>query len=117
MAQVHVTQTYRYPASFVWHFLSDFFTPWHPMMAWCEKVDDDTRRFGMPGEDGAYIEQLTNFDPDKRLFEYKMLAGIDGIESYHGRAFVESTGEKESQVVWQAEIAPSTSSGSFGEVA
>ena len=117
MAQVHVTHTYRYPASFVWHFLSDFFTPWHPMMAWCEKVDDDTRRFGMPGEDGAYIEQLTNFDPDKRLFEYKMLAGIDGIESYHGRAFVESTGEKESQVVWQAEIAPSTSSGSFGEVA
>lgn len=74
------------------------------MMEWCEKVDSKTRRFGMPGEDGAYVEQLTNFDPGERLFEYKMLEGIDGIDSYRGSAFVESLGDGESLVVWQAQI-------------
>ncbi|MEM8861188.1 MAG: alpha/beta fold hydrolase [Chloroflexota bacterium] len=108
MTDVNVTKNYPYPAQFVWRFLSDFFTPWHPMMEWCEKVDSKTRRFGMPGEDGAYVERLTNFDPDERLFEYKMLEGIDGINSYRGSAFVESLGDGESLVVWQAHIvAPS----------
>lgn len=104
MATVNVQKTYPYSAQFVWHFLSDFFTPWHPMMAWCEQVDEQTRKFGMEGEDGVYVEQITHLDTTQHLFEYAMLEGIPAVEEYRGKAFVESLADDYSRVTWQAEI-------------
>ena len=104
MTSVHCTQTYPYPARFVWRFLSDFFTPWHPYMAWCEKLDERTRKFGMTGEEGHYIEQMTHIDHDAYRFDYTMLEGIAAIESYHGAAWVEALENGHSQIVWTAEI-------------
>ncbi|MFK7800151.1 MAG: alpha/beta fold hydrolase [Anaerolineae bacterium] len=104
MAHVDVSKTYPYPAEFAWHFLSDFFTPWHPMMAWCEQVDERTRKFGMTGEDGAYIEQITNIDHQKHSFSYTMLEGISAIDDYQGYAFVEPLDGGWSRINWQAEI-------------
>lgn len=104
MAHVDVFKTYPYPAEFAWHFLSDFFTPWHPMMAWCEQVDERTRKFGMVGEDGAYIEQITELDHKNHSFSYTMLEGISVIDDYQGKAFVESLDGGWSKITWQAEI-------------
>ena len=105
---VHTTQSYPHPADFVWRFLSDFFSPWHPYISWCERADDRTRRFGMPGEDTVYIEQLTNVDHDGHRFTYTMLQGIDGIDGYRGTAYVESLSPNRSQVIWEAEISGPT---------
>ena len=108
MAKASASKTYPYPADFVWRFLSDFFTPWHPMMSWCKKLDDRTRKFGMPGEETVYIEQLTSMEPERHRFTYTMLEGISGIDAYRGFASVEHLTERESRVMWEAEIeAPS----------
>ena len=104
MTSVHCTQTYPYPARFVWRFLSDFFTPWHPYMAWCEQLDERTRKFGTAGEEGHYIEQITHIDHKACRFGYTMLEGIDVIDSYHGAAWVEPLDGGSSQIVWTAKI-------------
>lgn len=101
---VHTTQIYPHPAAAIWPILSDFFTPWHPFIEWCEQVDDHTRRFGMPGEETVYVEQITEIDHNAHRFRYVMRQGIDGINSYRGTAYIEAVSASESRVVWEAEI-------------
>ncbi|MEM7797719.1 MAG: alpha/beta fold hydrolase [Chloroflexota bacterium] len=104
MSTARSRKTYPYPAEFVWRFVKDFFTPWHPRMSWCEQVDDHTRKFGMVGEDTVYVERLTVFDEAERRFEYEMLEGISGIEQYRGRVFVFPLVDNRAQIIWDAKI-------------
>lgn len=101
---IHTTQTYPHSAATIWPILSDFFTPWHPFIDWCEQVDDRTRRFGMPGEETIYIEQLTEIDHDRHHFSYIMHQGIEGIDSYRGTAYIEEISADICCVVWEADI-------------
>ena len=93
------------PADDIWKLIGDFFTihTWHPDIT-TTKVDGPlSRQVFFPGQYINTVEQMTLYDPSKRIYSYKNVGGDWGkeVRNYESKlSVIEDNNGKSSIVTW-----------------
>jgi len=92
-------------AAEIWAVVQGFARPWHPMVKQMRgEVGSEgavLRRFISDG--GEYLEQRSYLSHSDRVLAYRLLEGIDGIQSYNARLQVQDSGQG-ATLNWTANI-------------
>jgi len=94
-------------ADVLWTLVRNFHGTWHPAIATMAIEHDEAgrkiRAFTVHNENKTYREQLTWFSDSEKSLAYTHVDGIDGVDQYHAKLYVNAN-ENGSTISMQADL-------------
>jgi Polyketide cyclase / dehydrase and lipid transport len=109
MSQVQAFATVHRSADSMWHDLGSFqaLARWHPMVkATHGEGEEPGATRSVESRDGlAWVERLTEVDPEQRLYRYEVTSKDVPITDFRGEFRMREDGPSKCTVVWTAQFA------------